>query len=363
LVLHDLGHIVEEVLVMNTHTLMGWLGLLSLLTWLTVSGTPPVSAQTLGEMNTVTQGMDTLNSQSPGPNVGLVQAQKEKLQQAGVTNPSAAAVPPGPQGLAQSAIGTVGGLSPLVAAGPKIKVITGTRVFDAVTMELLDDAVVKEVPESEKANYYDDGTHGDLVANDGQYTRVEEEHDKVGQSSQRVKERLVGALVAADQLSPLEFYGYRIMTTDRVVDVPRNRAWRMIPDPSGGPGLVLAEVPVSDADAVSIPKYRKKMEEKDAKVKNDWAVRFLQEYRQNKDSLTSEFYSLHIPAPPPLPAVAPPTDQQWQPFSDPGSLARSEQEAAAKMGPLGASGGLRSRLSPDSSVTGKPIGAASSRYY
>ena len=354
---------------MNAHTLLGWLGLLLSLTWLTVSGTLPASAQTAGDLNTSMNVMDTMNSQSPGPSTGLVQAQKNKLQQAGVATPPPAGggIAPPPAGIAPPGVAAfpqaAGAFPGAVAetAGAKIKVISGTRVFDAVTGELLDDAVTTEVPESEKSNYYDDGTHGDLVANDGQYTNVDEAHDQVGQSSQRVKERLVGALVAAEQLTPLEFYGYRIMTTDRVVDVPRKRAWRMIPDPAGGPGLTLAEVPVSDPG--SIPKYRDKMQEKDAKVKNDWAVRFLQEYRQNKDNLNSEFYALHIPVPPPMPAIAPPTAQQWQPFSDPGALERAEKAEAAKAAIGGGGTGLGSRLKSNSSVTGQPIGAASSRYY
>ena len=211
---------------------------------------------------------------------------------------------------------------------PKIKVISGTRVFDAVTGELLDDAVEKSVPETQKDDYYDDGTHGDLEAGDGKYSKVDERREAISPSNQRIKEQLVQALVVAEQLDPLAFYGFSLMSTERHETAPRDRAWQLVPDPDGGPGLVMRENPVDKP--LTVPKYRTWRSEKDAKVKDDWSYRFLQEYRKNKDNLTSEFYPMHVPMPPPMPSVAPPPAQIWTPFSDPGALDREKNKKRSR---------------------------------
>jgi hypothetical protein len=214
---------------------------------------------------------------------------------------------------------------------PKVTVITGTRVFDAITGNLIDDAAMKELPETERDNYFDDGTHGDLLAADGIYTSVDTRSDVIDQSNQRVKEQLVMALIAADDLDPLEFYGFNIMSTERTEALPRQSSWKLVPDSNGiGYGLQM----VTTDQPLNVPKYGHWMTEKDRKVKDDWSYRFLQEYRLSKDSLTSEFYSLYIPMPPQVPSIAPPPLGMWEPFADPQALVRHNQtllrEAEAK---------------------------------
>mgnify|MGYP001391775830 FL=1 len=248
---------------------------------------------------------------------------------------------------------------------PTISVLVGTRVRDAVTKELLDEPVELKVPETEKGNFYDDGTHGDVMANDGKFAMVEFADDVLGEGSQRAKEQMVKALVVAEDLTPLEFYGFTIMGTDQRTPQPREKAWQMIPDPKGGPGFVLAEVETERP--VEMPNYREWRNARDAKVKNDWSARFLRNYRVNPDDIRSEFYHLYIPHPPQPPEVRPPVQEGWMPFSDPQSLMRAQSgefntgTTGGGYGTPGITGGYP--LGQGSGVTGQPIGNASSRYF
>jgi len=335
-------------------------GVMVLLAWLGGMLTTPADAQFLGEQNAAMSMNDNLSGGSVGPSINSsfnpIQRARDASStvQGGYQKQGYGGTAPGggmPGGFAPGGGAAFGGATPggpasgtpalssmtpaqiaaAVAArvsSAQITVITGTRVFDAVTKELLDDAVKKKVPEAEKKNYYDDGTHGDLVAGDQEYTRIDgEEHEWLSQSNQRVKEQLVQSLVVAEGYNPIEFYGYTVMSTDRSEAAPRNRAWTMAPDPKGGQGQVLVEHPVDKP--LQVPKFREKMGEKDAKVKNDWSYRFLQEYRENKDNLTSKYYPLYIPLPPQVPTVAPPAN--WKPFQDPTALIKSEQQKVQQL--------------------------------
>jgi hypothetical protein len=290
-------------------------------------------SQGLGELNATMSGMDTLNSSStPSFNSGGFNPVNRARNAAGVPIPG----DDSRRNAGNSGIG--GDFNMPEAIVPKIKVITGTRIFDAITGELLDDAQEKEVPATDKESYYDDGTNGDIEPNNGQYTKVDiNEGIYIGQSNQRVKERLVGALLVANSLNPLEFYGFNIMSTERHDAISRNRAWRLINDPNGGPGKVVAEIPIEEPQAV--PNYRDKLQDKDQQVKEDWSYRFLHEYRTNKDSLTSEFYKMYIPFPPPAPSVRPPKPDHWIPFGDPMSLRNQIEEEAFESGRGGRSTG------------------------
>jgi hypothetical protein len=64
--------------------------------------------------------------------------------------------------------------------------------------------------------------------------------------------------------------------------------------------------------------------DRDKKV-SEWAIGFLNEYRINKGEINSDFYPIHIPAPPVPPAVAPPTDADWHPFPNPAGLSEAEE--------------------------------------
>lgn len=295
-------------------------------------------AQGLAELTATTEGMNALNEQSPSTGAGYIALDRaralggEGQGEANAATPAPAQAPrPAARAAAADSFDAFGDEEDV----PKVTVITGTRVFDAITGELIDDAVMKDLPETERDNFFDDGTHGDLLAADGIYTSVDSRSDVINQSNQRVKEHLIMALISADDLNPLEFYGFNIMSIERNQTVDRQRAWKLVPDPAGV-GYILDEV--ETGQPVSVPKYREWVTEKDRKVKNDWSYRFLQEYRLNKDSLESEFYALYIPLPPQTPSVEPPPLGMWEPFADPQALMRYKesqlQEAEAKFNEL-----------------------------
>lgn len=205
----------------------------------------------------------------------------------------------------------------------KIVVIVGRRVFDAVTKVLIDDPVLKKVKSSERRNYYDDGTHGDMHAGDGVYTLVDDEpqNDVLDLYSQRSKEKLIQALLTAESYEPTVFFGYEILSMeDEDALTKRDTAWGVRKDPDGI-GYVVSEEPVDKP--VKLESYKSKLAERDNIIKNNWTVSALQPYRRDKDSLSSEFYPLYIPKPPQAPSVEPPSG--WRPFNDPGVLAREQQ--------------------------------------
>lgn len=198
---------------------------------------------------------------------------------------------------------------------PRIRAISGERVFDAVTGELLDDAREIMIDESQKGDYFDDGaTGGDIAADDGVFTNFTVSRGEyIGQSNQRLKEMLIQALYEADRIDPLEFFGYSLMTTERVEHAPRGRRWKMV-QAEKGVGYTLQQV--DSSTPLEVPKYQEKIREKDEKLagKDGWAAVFLDEYRQNKGNLKSELYPIYIPQPPTPPSVVPPTAAGWEPF-------------------------------------------------
>lgn len=337
---------------------------------LSLAGLAPLGtfAQTLVEQNAAIGINDTLNAQSvgPSPSAGYIdRAQTAAGQAQGLQTPPPPGANPQFQNLNQNVQQGVQNVAAKIAT---IQVIAGDRVFDNITGELIDDATEQQVPATERGNYFDDGTNGDIEANDGQYTKVTERRDVIGQSNQRIKERLVQALLAAESLNPLEFYGFNLMSTEREESVSRGRAWALQKDPKGGPGRVLAEVPISEP--VTVPKYRKWQSEKDQKVKSEWAERFLREYRINKDSLTSDFYQLYVPQPPPQPLVDAPAETAWIPFAEPLALQKANEFSPGGagfggpgQGGLGGAPGGGVSAGDRAGVTGQPVGNASSRYF
>lgn len=304
------------------------------------------------------EGMNTLNSGGAGPggagNLALDRARN--LNQGGMPGTPGTPGTPGGfgsinaedfQSAAQEVVQFVKFLFPL-------KVITGTRVRDAITGELLDDAREKFVRDEDRENYFDDGTHGDITADDGQYTRVDERSDVIGQSHQRVKEQLVKALSVAENYDPLEFYGFTIMSTDRLESEPRNRVWKMRADPDGRPGMVMVEEPTDTP--VVVPKYRDWQHKKDIDViRSGWMKDFLADFRKNPDNMASEFHPVYVPLPPPVPGIKPPVEAAWAPFGQQAGAAGGDQVNQHFIDTLG---GRKTK-----GAAGTPQGAASSSYF
>ncbi len=189
-----------------------------------------------------------------------------------------------------------------------IRVVTGRRVKCAVCGRLLEDIRYEEVPETLKDQYYDDGTHGDEVANDGTYTNIEEISDVVGPGCLAIETRLINLLLTSEELGPLGFF--RLFT--------------------------LTDEPISN-----IPKRINTEEDLDNKLES-WANVFLRMFRKNKDDIYSEFYSLYVPPPPVKPKFPLP------PGFNPPEIDKMKEEMEAQE---------RER------AVGEPMGGASSRYY
>lgn len=196
----------------------------------------------------------------------------------------------------------------------QITVIAGDRVTDAVTGELLDDAREIRVDEDTKDEYYDDGTHGDLVAGDGQYTRVNEITGVIGPNNQRIKEQLIQALYEASRLDGREFYGHTLVSTDHSTRPERNVRWALVEPPADRVGFRISEIATDKT--VKVPDFWEEEASRDVKIAgpNGWARSFLDEYRVEKGGLTSDFYPPYVPNPPSIPKLPPPSAEGWTPF-------------------------------------------------
>lgn len=224
----------------------------------------------------------------------------------------------------------------------RIKVITGNRVTDAVTGELLDDAREIMVDEEKKSEYFDDGTHGDLVAGDGQFTRITELTGVLGPNNQRIKEQLIQAVYEVSRLDAQEFYGHTLMAADHSSRPERDRRWAMVDNPKGGPGFRFSEV--STEKSVIVPSFWDEEMNRDQKIAgpSGWARTFLDDYRIAKGGLDSNFYTPYVPEPPSIPKVPPPDAEFWNPFT----VGPAGEGAAPGAAPAagGAEGGAKSRF-------------------
>ncbi len=196
----------------------------------------------------------------------------------------------------------------------QITVISGTRVTDALTGELLDDAREIRVDEDKKSEYFDDGTHGDLVAGDGKYTKVEEIEGVIGPNNQRIKEQLIQALYEASRLDAREFYGHTLMSTDHSTRPERNMRWALTDAPENRVGFRISEI--ATERTVEVPSFWEEEKSRDLKIAgpNGWARTFLDEFRVEKGGLTSSFYTPYVPNPPTIPKIPPPSAEGWTPF-------------------------------------------------
>lgn len=220
--------------------------------------------------------------------------------------PAAAATPAPSYGYAYGNYGNYGGaagqsaqpVTPTPTPIPTTTVLTGTRVTDAVSGELIDDARFIDVPQNEvDGKYFDDGTNGDEQAGDLVFTKIDERGDVIGAESHQVLVRLLNALQSANQLSPLEFYRLNVLTTEAISEIDN---------------------------------FRTKEAEKD-KLLRLWAVRFVREFKKNPDDLASPFYDLYVVSPPQKPSMKIPVPiGDWKPPTSP--QMKLDQAANATVG-------------------------------
>ncbi len=207
-----------------------------------------------------------------------------------------------------------------LAAPATLRAWGGERITCHRTGQVLQDAREISILATASGNYFDDGQNGnDAVAGDNIYTNITASEDFISPEAQLIKTKLIQTLEYASNLDSMQFFQVRVSTTE----------------------------PTSP-----LAKYNDLQMEQDRKL-TDWAQRFLRDYRINPDDPESEFYPTYLPPPPRAPNIPLPIN-----FTP---------RTVESTGPNGEGGGpgpaSAASAFGDESVTGEPIGNASSRYF
>lgn len=112
---------------------------------------------------------------------------------------------------------------------PPIKMITvveGEHIFCAKCRKELQKPERKQVPETEISGYFDDGTHGDEVANDGIYSNVIEKRNVLCERCYWQKEAISRLIDKASRDNPVEFYMIYVASLEKGSEIPSYEYWR-----------------------------------------------------------------------------------------------------------------------------------------
>ena len=118
---------------------------------------------------------------------------------------------------------------PVAPPPPEIKMITvveGELVISAKSGEILQKPERKQVPESLKDNYYDDGTHGDEVANDQVYSNVVVRKDVISKDEFKQRTVLETLIHRITKDSPVEFYRLYVASNGPNPEIPTYSYWK-----------------------------------------------------------------------------------------------------------------------------------------
>jgi hypothetical protein len=154
-------------------------------------------------------------------------------------------------------------------------VLVGERIYCPVTGRLIEDARWQQVWTFEaQRNFYDDGTHGDAVANDTFYTNIRDREDEVSTVAWRMLHQNRQMIGLAAEMEPHVFFKLTATST---------------------------------AQGSILPNSVSKEREQDARVE-EWSGKFLRDYRKDPNDDLSDFYKPYIPLPPQAPDVPPPAN-------------------------------------------------------
>ncbi len=239
--------------------------------------------------------MDQLNQANPSGGLNsstyINRAREAAAPAGGKDNPFGMPMPAGPAGPvgpagypganpyafgpAVNAPGYVAQPTPTPA--PMARVLTGERVYSHLEFgtsppELLQDAEIIQlplVPNELKKQYFDDGTHGDVKANDNIWSYVTQRNDVMSPEEFVILNRILAALSTNEDTDPSAFF----------------------------------RLPVATDEALSLlPKVMDLQGRRDEKI-TEWNTRVLAVFRKNKDDTTSEFWPVFIPPPPTAPRI------------------------------------------------------------
>lgn len=137
------------------------------------------------------------------------------------------------------------------APAPEIKMITvveGELVISAKSGEVLQRPVRKQVPESLKDNYYDDGTHGDEVAGDGIYSNVVVRKDVISPTEFKERIALESLINKIAKDNPVEFYRVYVAADGHDPEIPSYSYWKQRRDEFVADFKARALAPYKDAN-------------------------------------------------------------------------------------------------------------------
>ncbi len=129
-----------------------------------------------------------------------------------------------------------------------ITVVEGELVISAKSGEVLQRPVRKQVPESLKDNYYDDGTHGDEVAGDGIYSNVVVRKDVISQTEFKERIALESLINKVAKDNPVEFYRVFIAADGHDPEMPSYSYWKSRRDEFVNDFKTRALAPYKDAN-------------------------------------------------------------------------------------------------------------------
>lgn len=173
-------------------------------------------------------------------------------------------------------------------------VLTGRRVFDAVSGALLEDAVRITVRAEDVDAYRttDDGSADNGLVGDGIVGNVQTSRNEyIGYFSNTVKNKLIHAVHNAEQIDPMVYYGHHIAKINPTPVEGLKRYGLPLPEDNSMDGAGNIRVQRDFANIIDLERNR------DALVQ-DWNNRFLARYRVDPNDPHSPYFAVFVPSPP-----------------------------------------------------------------
>ena len=290
---------------------------------ITMMVTVGYSQNYLAESNAAIDMSNTMNSQPGGQNFGPgVPGGPAPLPGAipGVAAPAGGFSPAGPGGNTVPGGGppyAVGGYTDPMMGGmegnpggantaayaavptpiPSEKVLTGRRVYDAVSGGLLEDAIEISVRQSDAEVFPDDGVNDNGIAGDGVRGNVRtSKQEFIGPFSNIMKNYLVHAVENAEEIDPMIYYGYHVATIAPTQTEGLKRYGLPLNEEKP-----IIEVPDIHPEFASVINLERDRDE----ILRQWNFKFLADYRVNRSDPQSEYYPVFVPSPPLTPVNYP----------------------------------------------------------
>lgn len=172
---------------------------------------------------------------------------------------------------------------------PTENVLTGRRVYDAVSGSLLEDPVEIAVRQSDLEKFADDGISDNGIAGDGIRGNVQTFRGQyVGAFSNIMKNQLIHAVHNAEQIDPMVYFGYYVAQTSGDASEGLKRYGLPLPGEEDDVAVNVER---------GLPSVMDLEADRDELVRR-WNHEFLAQYRTTPEDPQSEFYPVFVPSPP-----------------------------------------------------------------